>query len=287
MVHPKGRSKISMAPRELSYKGTIAAVLILASALSGCSYSVVYDEGSDPAFAECQSQCASRLTTFDGPSILCLIKDLRGTRRYISYFERVDEAVAATRLAKGSCGCLVAEISASGQLHNTEVRFSNSDSAVETVTEVVEAIQIPGNVDKCLVGAVVPFFFGQTHPNSSSLVHTVYPTRRFIVENELEEAAEIQLSSKVGWTYLNRNFGIVYSDDRRHLVELGCWGDLKRSNIKLDGITPTATLEAGKSRIDGCEILAFYQITSDEQELDLKRISLVPDPNPKPPQPTE
>jgi hypothetical protein len=121
-----------------------------------------------------------------------------------------------------------------------------------------------------------------------SLVHTIYPTRKFIVASKLEETTEIQLSSVVGWTYLNGDFGIVYSDGQRHLVELRCWGaKLRRSDIHVDGITRDAMLVAGKSKIDGCKILAFYEIASDEQELNLKRISLVRDPNPGPPLPTE
>jgi hypothetical protein len=199
---------------------------------------------------------------------------------YLRSFQRAHEVIAATPLPAGSCGCLLAEITASGQYQNFDIRFSTPDATAQSVIEALERIRLPDSIDECLVGAVIPIVFGDTSWQSSRLMHTVYPTRLFVVDNKLEELAEIQLSSTVGWTYLNGSFGIVYSDDGRYVVELECWeGTLGRSKIRLDDVISPATLRAGHSKIDGCKIRTFYEISSDYQELSLKRISSNPFPN--------
>ena len=266
-------------PREVpTIKSCLVAVITFAFTLAGCSATISYPT-EDAGFAACETECEAKMSKFEVPE-LCFLTDFDRIWSYFRSVERIHETIAATRLPARSCGCLLAEISESGRYENLDVRFSNSTVALSAVAEILENSQFSGDVDRCIVGTSVPVVFGYSSEGYPDYFHTVHPTRLFAAAQELEQLAQIMLSDPVGWTYLNGSFGIVYSDYGRYLVEVECWdGKLDHSKIEFGKFSDSATLVAGESKINKCEIRHFYEIESDEQELKLKRISLAPPPD--------
>jgi len=261
-----------------SYRLSIAFSILLSIGFGGCTARIKYDAGEPaPEFGQCMPECQSRMAKFDAPPLLCLLSNRERFQTYNRIMQRIDEVVAATRLPVGSCGCLLVEVSESGLYQNPEFRFSNSEAATGALTKAIQEYQFPEKVDQCLVGAKVPIVFGYSEYGSFRQIHTIHPMRQYVRENEFEEATEIPLSDSVGWSYLNGSFGIVYSGDARYLVEFECKrGLLDHSGFRLAGISASNKLEAGKSKINGCEIRTFYGIESDGRELDLKKIAVTP-----------
>ena len=259
---------------------TCACFLLLG--LNSCAIRIDY--GDDDYFRSCKNECEQALPVFDFPECYPAIPGTKRIDAWINPIDHVHEAIEATEFPDGACGCLSATVAESGQIRDLQVKYTNSQQAVQIVDELVGTLKFSENVDECFVGTTFPIVFPvitNTPDRAINGAHTVYPTRTFVADNELTQLSEIQFSDASGWIPLNTAYGILLTDQGRYLTEFRYCPAHIRTDSDIHVKTESMVLRAGRDTVANCKVMAIYFIETNEQLQALTNIADAPYPNPR------